>query len=150
MSRNPRVVIIFFALLLLSIFLLSSIFVFHFHDNNNLTLAFQSTTINSTASGSNNSSNNSPPVANTGVNQTVNENATVMLNGIASDPNPGDSLTYSWIQTAGPAATAYLAGPDLPVNGMTLTIIKSAVWGERGEESLLPLLPIRTNPIVTV
>ena len=51
--------------------------------------------------------------------------------------------------TAGPAPTAYLAGMDLPVNGMTLTIIKSAVWGEKGEESLLLLLLIPTNPIVT-
>jgi len=51
--------------------------------------------------------------------------------------------------TAGPAPTAYLAGIDLPVNGMTLTIIKSAVLGERGEESLLLLVLIPTNPILT-
>jgi len=47
------------------------------------------------------------------------------------------------------APTAYLAGIDLPVNGMTLTIIKSAVLGERGEESLLLLVLIPTNPILT-
>jgi tetratricopeptide (TPR) repeat protein len=45
---------------------------------------------------------NHPPVANAGINQTVNENTTVTLNGIASDPN-NDKLTYSWTQIAGPA-----------------------------------------------
>ena len=48
---------------------------------------------------------NHPPVANAGVNQTVNENTTVLLYGIASDPDDGDSskLTYLWKQIAGPA-----------------------------------------------
>ncbi len=46
---------------------------------------------------------NNPPVANAGVNQTVNENATVVLNGIASDPDSGDNkLSYSWKQISGP------------------------------------------------
>ncbi|MGB8034166.1 MAG: hypothetical protein WCF03_10140 [Nitrososphaeraceae archaeon] len=46
---------------------------------------------------------NHPPVANAGVNQTVNEKSTVMLNGIASDPDPADNkLIYSWKQIAGP------------------------------------------------
>ena len=33
---------------------------------------------------------NHPPVANAGVNQTVDENTTVILNGLASDPDAGD------------------------------------------------------------
>ena len=47
---------------------------------------------------------NHQPVANAGINQTVNENTTVMLNGIASDPDPGDynKLAYLWKQIAGP------------------------------------------------
>ena len=46
---------------------------------------------------------NHPPIANAGINQTVNENTTVVLNGIASDPDPDDdTLTYLWNQTAGP------------------------------------------------
>ena len=48
---------------------------------------------------------NHPPVANAGINQTVNETATVTLNGIASDPDPDDKLTYSWTQIAGPEIT---------------------------------------------
>ena len=45
---------------------------------------------------------NHAPVANAGVNQTVNENATVTLNGLGSDSD-GDQLTYSWKQMSGPA-----------------------------------------------
>jgi Flp pilus assembly protein TadD len=47
---------------------------------------------------------NHRPVSNAGINQTINENTTVMLNGIASDPDPGDydKLTYLWKQIAGP------------------------------------------------
>ena len=47
---------------------------------------------------------NHPPKANAGINQTVNENTTVVLNGIAIDPDPNDDnkLTYLWKQTAGP------------------------------------------------
>ena len=46
---------------------------------------------------------NNPPIANAGINQTVNENTTVVLNGVASDPDPGDSnkLSYSWKQISG-------------------------------------------------
>ena len=45
---------------------------------------------------------NHSPVANAGINQTVNENETVVLNGIASDPDLNDKFTYLWNQTAGP------------------------------------------------
>jgi hypothetical protein len=55
---------------------------------------------------------NHPPVANVGPDQTVNENATVMLVGAAVDPDPNDKLSYSWMQTAGPAVI--LNGPNTP------------------------------------
>ena len=45
---------------------------------------------------------NHPPVANAGMNQTVNENTTVYLNGVASDPDPESTLAYSWLQVEGP------------------------------------------------
>src|SRR6187200_348364 len=52
----------------------------------------------------NNTAINHTPVANAGVNQVVNETDTVILNGIASDPDPGDysKLTYLWTQVSGP------------------------------------------------
>ena len=45
------------------------------------------------------------PAANAGADQTVNENTQVTLNGTgSSDPND-DTLTFSWIQTSGPAVS---------------------------------------------
>ena len=45
---------------------------------------------------------NHPPVVKVGPNQTVNENATVMLVGFAFDPDPNDKLSYLWKQIPGP------------------------------------------------
>ena len=46
---------------------------------------------------------NNPPIANAGVNQVVNENTTVILNGIAIDPDlDSDKLGYLWKQISGP------------------------------------------------
>jgi subtilisin-like proprotein convertase family protein len=54
---------------------------------------------------------NSPPVADAGPDQEVNAGDTVTLNGTgSSDPDEDDVLTYSWVQTAGPAVT--LTGDD--------------------------------------
>ena len=76
-------------------------------DNDHIALAI----INTFNTTNNNTSlipaiTNHPPVANAGINQTVNENTTVMLNGIASDPeDPTNTLSYSWLQIAGPEVT---------------------------------------------
>ncbi|MBI4744614.1 MAG: IPT/TIG domain-containing protein, partial [Actinobacteria bacterium] len=48
---------------------------------------------------------NSPPIANAGPNQTVNEGTAVNLNGAGSSDPDGDTLSYNWTQTAGPAVT---------------------------------------------
>ncbi len=45
---------------------------------------------------------NNAPTANAGVDQSLNEGVTVSLDGSkSSDPDTGDTLTYSWKQTAG-------------------------------------------------
>ncbi len=49
---------------------------------------------------------NSPPVANAGPDQDVAEATLITLDGTASsDPDPADTLTYSWQQTAGATVT---------------------------------------------
>ncbi len=47
---------------------------------------------------------NTAPMANAGADQTVDELTNVSLTGSGSDAN-GDTLTYSWTQTAGTQAT---------------------------------------------
>ncbi|MEZ5992377.1 MAG: S8 family serine peptidase [Planctomycetota bacterium] len=46
---------------------------------------------------------NQPPTADAGSNQTVNEGATVNLNGSASSDPDFDTLTYQWVRLSGPA-----------------------------------------------
>jgi LmbE family N-acetylglucosaminyl deacetylase len=48
---------------------------------------------------------NQAPIANAGPDQTVNQGATVQLDGRGSSDPDGDPLTYSWTQTAGPTVT---------------------------------------------
>jgi len=66
-------------------------------------------------------SDNRAPTANAGGDQTVLEMTTVQLSGVGSDPDAGDVLTYSWLQTGGTAvtlsnatsATASFMAPDV-------------------------------------
>jgi len=48
---------------------------------------------------------NNVPVANAGINQNVQVNALVTLNGSASSDLDGDSLTYTWVNTVKPTAS---------------------------------------------
>jgi CSLREA domain-containing protein len=74
--------------------------------------ASQTTTVNVT---------NAAPVANAGVDQTVNAGANVTLNGTGSnDPDGHTPLTYDWTQTSGPAVTlssATAASPSFTAPG---------------------------------
>jgi MYXO-CTERM domain-containing protein len=70
---------------------------------------------------------NRAPVANAGLDASVNERATATLSGSASDAD-GDELTYQWVQTSGTpvaltnanTATATFTAPET-VDGSTLT-----------------------------
>src|SRR6185503_18332077 len=53
---------------------------------------------------------NQPPTADAGADQTVDEGSGVVLDGAASSDPDGDTLTYSWIQTVGPAVSLSGAG----------------------------------------
>jgi len=55
---------------------------------------------------------NRAPVAEAGPDQTVRKKTTVTLDGTGSSDPDGDSLTYAWTQTSGPAVI--LAGADTP------------------------------------
>lgn len=66
---------------------------------------------------------NLAPVANAGTDQSVDEGALVTLNGTASTDADGDSITYSWTQTAGPAVT--LSNPNAASPTFTAPTITS-------------------------
>jgi hypothetical protein len=67
---------------------------------------------------------NQPPVADAGSDQVVNEGDAVTLNGTASIDPDGDTLTYSWVQTAGPPVR--LAGSTSPTPTFTAPEVDSA------------------------
>ena len=77
---------------------------------------------------------NNLPIADAGIDKTVNENSAVALNGAASSDPDSDTLTYAWLQVGGPTVpltvprrptpsltTPFVgaggAGPDVPAHG---------------------------------
>ena len=54
---------------------------------------------------------NHPPVANAGLDQSVNEAASVTLDGSGKRDPDGDSLTYTWEQIAGTSVVLNLSDP---------------------------------------
>ncbi len=60
---------------------------------------------------------NDAPSADAGTDQTVDEGATVTLSGSGTDPDTGDSLSYTWTQTSGQDVT--LSGADSPSASFT-------------------------------
>ncbi len=60
---------------------------------------------------------NDAPSADAGENQSVDEGATVTLSGSGTDPDTGDSLSYTWTQTSGQDVT--LSGADSPSASFT-------------------------------
>ncbi len=67
---------------------------------------------------------NNPPLADAGPDQTVNEGSAVTLNGSASFDPDGDTLTFTWLQTAGP--TVVLAGANTAMPMFTAPLVGSA------------------------
>lgn len=57
---------------------------------------------------------NLPPIADAGIGETVAESTVVMLDGSKSYDPDGDSLSYSWVQTAGPEVSIVGASTDRP------------------------------------
>jgi hypothetical protein len=67
---------------------------------------------------------NNPPIADAGDDQTVQENSPVILDGSESYDPDNESLTYSWVQTAGSSVT--LSGDDTATPSFTAPLVGSA------------------------
>ena len=84
---------------------------------------------------------NEPPVANAGSNQTVNEGASVTLNGVLSFDPEAAPITYSWSQPAGVVLSSTAAdrpsfvAPDGPAD-LTFTLTVTDEGGESASDSV--------------
>jgi hypothetical protein len=97
-------------------------------DNNGLTSTDSTNVLVRDVSTSNTSfsSNNNAPIANAGPDLEVNENMSLTLSGSASsDPDIGDSLNYSWKQTAGNPVLDTSAGADKELLTFTSPIVSA-------------------------
>ncbi len=96
---------------------------------------------------------NSAPIANAGPDQSVLSGASVTLDGRASsDPN-GDSISYQWVRTAGPAVTlvgANTATPSFTAPTVTAATVFtfSLVVNDGHVNSVADLVNITVNPVV--
>ena len=78
---------------------------------------------------------NSPPTADAGPDQAVVELTTVDLAGSGSDPDPADTVTFSWTQIAGPGvaltggntAQPSFTSPDVPAGNATVLTFELTV-----------------------
>jgi hypothetical protein len=87
------------------------------------------------------STSSTPPTASAGAGQTVFKKATVTLDGSASSDAAGDSLTYSWSQTSGPAVTLSSPSsvkPTFTAPSTTSTLVFSLVVSDGHGNSSAP------------
>ncbi len=70
---------------------------------------------------------NAPPTANAGLDQTVDENAVVTLNGSFTDPNVGDTHTLLW-QLESSSGTNCVDVPDATTQTLTFAPIDDCVY----------------------
>ena len=96
---------------------------------------------------------NAAPTANAGDDQTVTEGDTVSLNGtLSSDPEDGNSLTYSWTHTSGPTVSltgAATATPsfEAPNVGETRDIVITLTVTDSGSRIATDAVTIRVNDV---
>ena len=83
------------------------------------------------------------PVADAGANQSIDEGVAVTLNGTASYDPDGSILTYSWVQTSGPAvslnnantSTPNFTAPEVTQTGATLVFQLTVTDNDGMEDS---------------
>ena len=96
---------------------------------------------------------NHAPVADAGEPQTVDAGGTVTLHGSGSSDPDGDTISYQWTRTAGPAvtllnsttATPTFTAPNMGTNGGTLTF-SLVVTDREGLASTADSVTVTVNP----